>query len=209
MTVPTPELRTSARKPRSLAGVLFVSFAIAAGITGFFVYHKLHTYHLATVQDGVLYRDGLKSATQFAATLDTVHPRTVVSLIDEKELADPKKPQLARESGLCDSRGIKLVRIPVTLGGWPTSDDVRKFIRVVSDRQNQPVLVHCAQGVRRTGIFVAAYQESVLGYDKSKAKDSVLGLGHHQSTIDQIKRFIDGYDPQTQTVPTDLGGGNE
>jgi protein tyrosine/serine phosphatase len=209
MTTPAPELPTPARKPRSLAGAFFIAFAMALGATAFVVYQKQHTYHLATVQEGVLYRDGLKSPAQFAATLDKVHPHTVVSLIDAKELADANKPQLAQESQLCESRGIKLNRIPVPLGGWPSSNDIQQFLKIVSDKQNQPVLVHCAQGVRRTGFFVAAYQESVLGYDKSKTKAAVLSFGHHGSTIDQINKFIDGYDPQTQTVPADLGAGSE
>jgi protein tyrosine/serine phosphatase len=71
------------------------------------------------------------------------------------------------------------------------------------------VLIHCAQGVRRTGMFVAAYQESVLGYDKSKAKAAVVSFGHGRNTIEQIDRFIDGYDPKSQTVPADLGAGSE
>jgi protein tyrosine/serine phosphatase len=209
MTQQSPEVSTPARKPRSLARVIFIAFAIALGATAFVVYQKQHTYHLATVQEGVLYRDGLKSPTQFATTLDRVHPRTVVSLIDDKEFIDRDKPQLGAESQLCESRGIKLDRIPVPLGGWPSSDDVREFLKIVSDKQNQPVLVHCAQGVRRTAFFVAAYQESVLGYDKSKTKAAVLSFGHHGGTIDQINKFIDGYDPQTQTVPADLGTGSE
>jgi protein tyrosine/serine phosphatase len=178
-------------------------------LAGLLVLHNSSTYHLATVQEGVLYRDGLKSRAQFGATLDRIHPKTVVSLIDENELADPRKPQLAAEAELCSQRGITLDRIPVKLGGWPTSDDIRKFLAIVNDKQSQPVLVHCAQGVRRTGIFVAAYEESVLGWDKEKTKDAVLSFGHRTDTVNDIKRFIDGYDPKAETVPGDLGHGSE
>lgn len=192
------------RKALAAAAVVLVLAVIA-----FVVRQKLYTYHLATVQQGILYRDGIKSAAQFGATLDTVHPHTVVSLIDSREMANPNKPQLAREESLCAERGIKLVRIPVTLGGWPASEDVRKFLATVEDKQNQPVLVHCAQGVRRTGFMVAAYQESVLGYDPSKAKDAIIAFGHTGKTIDDIKRFVDHYDPKGQTITGDLGGGTE
>ena len=200
-----------ARRKRRLplAAGIFGIVLISLCIAGYFVWQSSHTYHLATVQEGVLYRDGLKSAAQFAATLDKVHPRTVVSLIDGTELSDPKKPQLAQEAQLCAARNIKLVRIPVKLGGWPGSEDIRQFLAIASDKQDQPVLVHCAQGVRRTGIFVAAYEESILGYDKEKAKASIISFGHSRNTIDDIDKFIDGYDPKTQTAPGDLGPGNE
>ena len=200
---------TMPRRPLALRGAVLLALGIAFAVGAFYL-RKLHgTYHYAVVQQGVLYRDGLKSSAQFAATLDHVHPRTVVSLVDENEMSDPSKPQLATEGELCASRGIMLDRIPVKLGGWPSSANVQKFLAIVADKENQPVLVHCAQGVRRTGMFVAAYQESVLGYDKAKAKAAVMGFGHGQDTIEQIDRFIDGYDPKTQTVPADLGKGSE
>lgn len=197
------------RRPLALRGALLLALGIALSVGAFYLW-KLHgTYHFAVVQPGVLYRDGLKSSPQFAATLDHVHPRTVVSLIDENEMSDPAKPQLATEGELCARRGIMLDRIPVKLGGWPSSADIQAFLAIVADKGNQPVLVHCAQGVRRTGMFVAAYQESVLGYDKAKAKAAVLGFGHGQNTIEQIDRFIDQYDPKTEGVPADLGKGSE
>ena len=197
------------RRPLVLRGAILLALGAALAIAGIVLWKTHATYHFAVVQQGVLYRDGLKSPEQFATTLDRIHPRTVVSLIDEKELADPTKPQLAAEAQLCSSRGITLDRIPVTLGGWPSSADVQRFLAIVADKQNQPVLVHCAQGVRRTGMFVAAYEESVLGYDKAKAKAAVQGFGHGRNTFEQIDRFIDGYDPRTETVPTDLGKGSE
>lgn len=186
--------------------VLTLVAACAAG--GYYAWSNQRAYHLATVQGAVLYRDGARSVSQFSSALDQVRPRTVVSLVDEKEESDASKPQLAQESQLCAQRGIKLERIGVPPGGWPTSDDVRRFLKIVQTSENQPVLVHCAQGVRRTAMFVAAYQQSVLGFDKSKAKDAILAFGHSDRTLNDIRRFIDEYDPKGQTVPADLAAGN-
>jgi protein tyrosine phosphatase (PTP) superfamily phosphohydrolase (DUF442 family) len=196
------------RSSRLIVLICFVGL-LGAAVVAMAVWQKSHNYHLAMVDEGVLYRDGMKSAGQFKTTLDVVHPRTVVSLIDSAELADPKKPQLAKEVELCASHNARLDRIPVKLGGWPTSEDIRSFLKIVSDKQNHPVLVHCAQGVRRTGFFVAAYQESVLGYDKAKAESQILTFGHSDNTVENIKRFIESYDPKSQTVSGDLGRGSE
>jgi protein tyrosine/serine phosphatase len=182
-------------KPTVVMAAMLIIGAAAAK-----VWQAHRAYHLAVVQPGVLYRDGAKSESQFAAALDEVHPKTVVSLIDAAEQSDPSKPQFAAESKLCDSHGVKLERIEVKLGGWPTSENIQRFLAIVTDKQNQPVLVHCAQGVRRTGFFVAAYQESVLGYDRTKAKEAILSFGHSDNTVNDIRRFIDGYDPKTQSV---------
>jgi hypothetical protein len=50
-------------------------------------------------------------------------------------------------------------------------------------------------------MLVAAHQIKVLGYDKEKAKASILTFGHSQRTVKDIERFIDGYDPVTGSVP--------
>lgn len=162
------------------------------------------SYHLATVQPGVLYRDGSRSVRELSAAVRKVHAKTVVSLIDENEVHDPSKPQFAQEQLYLADHSVGYQRIPVKLGGWPTSADVQTFLQTMDDPARQPVLLHCAQGVRRTAMFVAAYQESVLGYEKQKAKDAILSFGHSDKTIDDIVRFIDNYDPKTRTISPEL-----
>lgn len=183
-----------------LRPLVLAAFLIAVVCVAAVLWRSRQTYHFAVVRQGVLYRDGARSESQFAAALDRVHPRLVVSLVDAAELSDPSKPQFAAETKLCAARGIRLDRIEVRLGGWPDTADIRRFLADTSDTANQPVLVHCAQGVRRTAFFVAAYQESVLGYSPQRAKDAILTFGHSDRTIDDIRRFIDDYDPRTRTV---------
>lgn len=202
-----PPAASRRRSPRVLA--IIGLLAASAALAGIFYWRSQQTYHLAMVQEGVLYRDGSKSIRQFSAALERVHPKMVVSLVDEMEMSDPGKPQLADEAKLCKEHGARLERIAIKLGGWPSSEDIQRFLRLVSDKQNQPVLVHCSQGVRRTAFFVAAFQESVLGYDKAKAKDAILTFGHSDRTVNDIRRFIDEYDPKAQTLPADLGAGTE
>src|SRR5579864_8247825 len=142
-TVEQPaRLSSKAHKVRAAMLLLAV---LAAGAAALFVWQQNRTYHLATVQEGVLYRDGARSRAQFAAALEKVRPRTVVSLVDAREIADESRPQLSHEADLCAAHGAKLERIEVKLGGWPTSENVRQFLAIVSDKSNQPVLVHCAQ----------------------------------------------------------------
>src|SRR5213079_2639054 len=103
----------------------------------------------------------------------------------------------------------KFSNIPVKLGGWPTTANVKEFLSLAQNKSLQPVLVHCAQGVRRTGMMVAAYQMSVLGWDKDKTKAAILTFGHSDRTVNDVKRFIDVYDPKTQTVTEKLPQSSE
>jgi protein tyrosine/serine phosphatase len=179
-----------------------LSVAVAMG-GWWFVSHR--TYHLATVYDGILYRDGNQSLSRFEHAVEKVHPRTVVMLVEDQEINDPRKPQFKQEMDYLARRGVNLQRIPIPLGGWPSDHDVRNFLRTVSQPGAEPTLVHCAQGVRRTGMMVAAYQMSIHGYDKEKAKAAIQSFGHSEKTIADVKRFIDVYDPAAQRMTEALG----
>ena len=157
------------------------------------------TYHFAAVQEGVLYRAGNRSMREFSSACRSAKPRTIVALIDDQEI---QKQPFADEPEYCRGHQIEFVRIPIQLGGRPTSDDVRRFLALLDDPKKRPVLVHCAQGVRRTGMMIAAWQQSALGYDATAAKSAIVPWGRKpdSNTLQDIRNFIDDYDPVSRTV---------
>jgi protein tyrosine phosphatase (PTP) superfamily phosphohydrolase (DUF442 family) len=175
--------------------LLIASCALALGLWKWRQY--VHVYHLATVRDGILYRDGVRSVVEFEVAVRKASPRTIVSLVDDREIV---QEPFVGEMDYCRSKGIEVVRIPIPLGGWPTTGQVQQFLNIVADPARCPVLVHCAQGVRRTGMMVAAYQESAMNFDRERAKSALLAFGHSQRTIGDIERFIDIYDPVERRV---------
>lgn len=189
-----------------LAGVL----TVALGGVGTWVYlYFFDMYHFAVVQEKVLYRDGVKTMRQFLMAMDRSRAHTVVMLIDDNEMG--KEPFKSEWAYFQRTPKVFPALIPVKLGGFPTTADVRKFLDEVEKNRvrNRSVLVHCAQGIRRTGMMVAAYQMSVMGYDKERAKKELLAFGHSERTINDIKKFIDVYDPEKREVTQDLGMGYE
>jgi protein tyrosine phosphatase (PTP) superfamily phosphohydrolase (DUF442 family) len=200
--MPIPKFQARSNNRRSVFLALGTALLLAACVAGNLYLSR--TYHLATVQDGVLYRDGNRGLREFSTAVRRVRPKVVVSLIDDGELGDPNKPQFSQEADFLSTHGIRQVRIPVKLGGWPSSDDIRKFLAIAADPKNRPILVHCAQGVRRTGMFVAAYQESAMKFDPALAKSAILSFGHSDHVTDDVKAFIDAYDPVTMTVATTM-----
>ena len=191
-----------------LKWVLLAVLLIALAGVGYW-WARLRTYHFAVVDEGVLYRDGNRGVPEFANAIRRAKIRTVICLIDDGELTAREKPEFAAEMEWCRNNGVRVERMPIRLGGWPSSEDVKHFLDFVSDKNNQPVLVHCAQGVRRTGMIVAAYQQSVLGWDDAKTKKEILTFGHSQRTVGDVQKFIDVYDPKTHAVPSDLPVGQE
>jgi len=201
---PEPRQPTLPPPRRWPSVVVFTLCALAAAYLFFF---RVQTYHFAQVQKDVLYRDGNRGMREFKTGLRKARARTVVILNDDQEV---QKDPFFSELNYLKEEGIEIVRIPVKPGGYPTSDQVRQFLDTVNDRGKWPVLVHCAQGVRRTGMMVAAYQESVLGYDDAKTKANIIPWGRKPTsqTLADIKSFIDGYDGKKReltTMPAHVG----
>lgn len=179
--------------------ILVAAILAAAGWWIFWTYFD--TYHLETVKAGVLYRDGVRGLHQFDLAARKTHVRTVVSLVDDREI---NQSPFTDEMAYCRANGIEVIRVPVPLGGWPRGDQISRFLAIAGDPARQPVLVHCAQGVRRTGMMVAAYQLSVLKLDKEQALAAIKSFGHSRRTVNDVKRFIEVYDPQTEQMTADL-----
>ena len=190
---------------RSLLPIVLVA-AVAAAVGWWVFWTCFDTYHLATVRQGALYRDGARTLHQFQLAAAKTHVRTVVCLADDQEI---QHSPFTDELAYCKTAGIDVVRLPVPLGGWPSGDQIKQFLAVASDPARQPVLVHCAQGVRRTGMMIAAYQRSVLKFDQEKTVASILSFGHSQRTIGDVKRFIEHYDPAAQTMTAELPASTE
>ena len=188
---------------------LLAIVALLAILAGFLVWRQwFQTYHLVVVDPGKLYRDGNRSLREFKNTLRKTKPRTVVAVIDQQEYNEPEFVA-ARE--LVQSRGMNFHWIAIKAGAYPRPEQVREFLAIASDPAKQPVLYHDDEGIRRAGMMMAAYQESVLGYDDAKAIATMQTFGHSERTIKDVRRFIEAYDsvkglsedlnPTTSTAP--------
>lgn len=72
------------------------------------------------------------------------------------------------EDELADVAGIRGFRI--RFNTWhPEKEDAVRFLKLVTDPENLPVLVHCQHGADRTGTMCALYRMAVQGWTKEEA----------------------------------------
>jgi tyrosine-protein phosphatase SIW14 len=149
----------TAKRTHLLAAALCLAVGMAAA-GSLVLWHDYPAHHFATVEDGVLYRSGQPNARGWEAMLKTYHLQTVVCLRGAQANEADDAPWLQQERDFCQRNGITLVMIPVGKTLSP-AQAVERFLGLVRQKADQPVLVHCEFGSTRTGLAVAAYRIAV------------------------------------------------
>jgi protein tyrosine phosphatase (PTP) superfamily phosphohydrolase (DUF442 family) len=113
------------------------------------------------VENGYQVSPGLyRSAQPTAAGLKNLKERGVKTVVTLRAFHSDR--QAAGDTGLvCES---------ISMLAWePTEKDVVRFLKLASDPDKSPVLVHCQYGADRTGLMCAVYRVAVEGWTKEAA----------------------------------------
>ena len=78
------------------------------------------------------------------------------------------------------------------MSAWGLRDDlVLKALRIMTDPQNRPLMIHCAHGADRTGAMVALYRVVVQGWTKEQAvREMNQGGYHHNGLFRNLDRYV-------------------
>lgn len=141
-----------------------------------------NTLNLVRV-DQNLYRCAQPELLSFNV-FDSLKIKTIVNLRYLK--SDKEIHQLS-------SSKAKLIEIKVNsfrIEKW----EADSFIKIMSDPNNYPVLVHCKHGSDRTGVMTALYRVKFMGWTKEQAlQEMVYGdLGFHK-VFRHMVRFVRKY----------------
>jgi tyrosine-protein phosphatase SIW14 len=183
-----------------LTGILVGVGAVTAAVIGRVLYLRRdrfdHLRHLGTVTAGVLYRCGQPDSEDLAEVHARHRLRTIVSL--RAGIDNPKRNAWAEpERRFCRDHGIRFVSLPSNHKNPPTQEQLQRFVDIVSDQSQRPVLVHCKRGQQRTGLFCAAYRMACEGWsaEEALAEMDALGFGlnhrRHQLLKSAIERFAE------------------
>jgi tyrosine-protein phosphatase SIW14 len=179
-----------------LAGVVVV-LGLIAGPVLLAARQQAQTRNFRVVRPGVLYRSGQMTIAGLRRAIHDCGIRTVVNLRDGSTGPDRV------EEEFCANEEIGFLRIPPRRW-WgegervPAEEGIRKFLAVLAEPHNHPVLVHCFAGVHRTGAYVAVYRMEFEGWTNEQAIAEVKAGGY--SSLDEeldVLGFLEHYRPRT------------
>jgi len=98
------------------------------------------------------------------------------------------------DRGKLEGTALAYERIGLTTRG-PTTEDIVRFLRIVTDETRTPVFVHCQHGADRTGTMCAIYRIVVEGWSKDQAIEEMTkgGFGFHSiwANLPELIRNLD------------------
>ena len=75
--------------------------------------------------------------------------------------------------------GLRFFSIPFDRAGRPDDAEIKQVLDIIDTPEYQPVLVHCKQGVDRTGTVIAIYRITHDGWTSEQAKAEANRYGMH------------------------------
>lgn len=153
--------------PRFLRNALLIGLSVV--VVSVFVVRgvvpNLVPKNFGVVEEGRLYRSGELTTAALRSVIEEHGIRTVIDFGAHDH--DPEAER--REQAVTDLLGVK--RHVLYLHGDGRGDPNRylEALRIMSDPEQGPVLVHCAAGAQRTGCAVALYRSLVQGWDDDRA----------------------------------------
>jgi protein tyrosine phosphatase (PTP) superfamily phosphohydrolase (DUF442 family) len=102
---------------------------------------------------------------------------------------------LEKERKLVTNAGMRYFSIPV-VSSAPRAEQADEFIRVVREKSNHPMLIHCASA-NRVGAFMMIYRTVEHGWSEKAALDEAVKIG---LSSEGLKKFAQDYIAQKKIV---------
>jgi len=132
------------------------------------------------------YYRGAQPQGQDYADLAALGIKTVINLTSDDALAE--------EPNLVERAGMKYVPMPMTTHVPPTTEQLSRFLTLVTDPASQPVYVHCVGGKHRTGVMTAVYRMTQNSWTAAQAFDEMKDYRFGSDFLHpEFKKFVYGY----------------
>lgn len=152
--------------------ILISLVVVAALILTFVLYQKKIRYNLVTISEDKVYNSGVVSPEKLADVVSEYRIKTIVDLRDglvQTALNPETKKQVNAEEYAADQiAGVHYVNLPTDQ--IPEDSTVQKFLKIMDNPGNYPVLIHCHHGVGRSRLFSSIYRIEYENFTNENAR---------------------------------------
>lgn len=192
------------KKNLKILGVLFIIAIV------YYVWHVHFNFRFEEISKDKVYKSALIKPEKLENFLVKNNIKTVIDLLDpgvQDRLNPAKQVDINKEDEaikkINEKHNLNIKHINIASVQVPTKKTLKKFYKVLDDKSNYPVLIHCYHGTGRAAIYSAIYRLEYEDWKNEDARDKtrvvVEGLGYRSSFADgKVKGdFLMKYKPRS------------
>ncbi len=152
------------KKKRSPGGLIIALLITAAAIL---LVRHFHIKNFNTVEPEVLYTSGQPRGMDYTRLLYKYHIATIINLRSPAEHRE--RNWYNEEITWVRSNGVKYFEMPLdrnpdSPGQFPDANMRERFLTIMTDKENLPVLIHDSSGKERVSMLASVWLRKTRGY---------------------------------------------
>ncbi|WP_312764763.1 dual specificity protein phosphatase family protein [Epilithonimonas sp.] len=159
-------------KNKTTKGFVILLSIIIVLIGTFVFYQKKIRYNLVTISENKVYNSGTVPPNKLPEFLKDHKIKTVIDLRngeEQTELNPETKKQVGAEENVIDRiSNVNYFNLPTDQ--IPQDSTVQKFLKIMDNPKNYPVLIHCHHGVGRSRLFSSIYRIEYENFSNDDAR---------------------------------------
>ena len=172
------------KRRTKIRAALAVVIVMAGG--AYYYFTQIALPHFYSIREGVLYRSGQPRGLGLAWVKHS-GIRTLINLREPYSNGTPEEEIFAAQNRLNFynfSIGSSYEDIEQTVG---------RFLTIVDDTSNWPILVHCSRGKERSGVLSAIFRIEYDRWSNEQALQETYRLGLEEGKMPIPENFIKNY----------------
>ena len=167
-------------------GWLVLALIIAASVG---IVRHFHIKNFNTVMPDVLYTSGQPRGMDYTRLLYKYHIAAIVNLRSTTEHREDNWHN--EEITWVKSNGVKYIELPIekssVANGAPDVNAIEKFLAIMSEKSNLPVLVHDSSGKKRVAYLTAAWMLKSGGFTYEQTVEKIEKINDRPLNEEEIK----------------------
>jgi protein tyrosine/serine phosphatase len=180
------------RKKQSLRGLIVILLVVVAA---FFLVKHFHIKNFHIIKHGELYTSGQPRGMDYTRLLYKYHIGTIVNVRSSAEHRE--KNWYNEEITWVRNNGVKYIELPIRRDNYlPDKETQDKFLTIMADKENLPILLHGSGGEKRVPMLTAVWLIKSQGLSVEEAVRIVDIINDDRKISSDEMEFIRGLTKQ-------------
>jgi len=153
--------------------ILIVALVLILLVTLKYVYDRHLNHNFMTITEGKVYKSGVIPPDEIADYVKKYHIKSIVDLRFPGTGDEVNNPEIPAELTAEKNAVTKLIGVNYFNNGSdqvPNQKNLDLFFKIMDNKDNYPVLIHCYHGIGRAQLYSAIYRIEYEGWSNDDAR---------------------------------------